>query len=80
MIASRPTQLNAMDCAVIWTAVAMAATLPTISGYRIGHWQASIPPMEPPTTHKSFLIPRWSISRFCARTMSAIVITGKFIR
>ena len=35
MIASRPTQLKAIDCAVICTAVAMAATLPSASGYQL---------------------------------------------
>ena len=36
-----------------------------------------MPPMEPPSTQNSLSIPRWSISSFCARTMSAMVITGK---
>ena len=35
------------------------------------------PPIEPPITQNSCSMPRWSISSFCARTMSRIVMTGK---
>ena len=36
-----------------------------------------MPPIEPPITQNSCSMPRWSISSFCARTMSRIVMTGK---
>ena len=36
-----------------------------------------MPPIEPPTTANRVSIPRASISMAWARTMSAMVITGK---
>ena len=36
-----------------------------------------IPPMEPPMTANSLSMPKWSMSRAWARTMSAMVMTGK---
>ena len=33
--------------------------------------------MDPPVTQNSLSMPRWSISSFWARTMSAMVMTGK---
>ena len=38
-----------------------------------------MPPIEPPTTANSLSMPRWSTSRFCARTMSWIVTGGKSV-
>jgi hypothetical protein len=36
-----------------------------------------MPPIEPPATQNNVSIPRWSISRTWARTMSPMVMTGK---
>ena len=36
-----------------------------------------MPPIDPPATHSSRSMPSESISIFCSRTMSRIVITGK---
>ena len=47
------------------------------SGWCAAHSSTCIPPIEPPTTHSSRSMPRWSISRSCARTMSPMVTTGK---
>ena len=51
----------------------------TRSGYVTAHSSACIPPIEPPDTVSNRSIPRWSISIFCSRTISAIVTWGNDI-
>jgi len=51
----------------------------TASGYATAHCSACIAPIDPPDTAKSRLIPRWSTSIFCNRTMSAMVTGGNDI-
>ena len=38
-----------------------------------------MPPIEPPMTASSFCMPKWSISLFCAFTVSPIVTVGKSV-
>src|SRR5579863_262748 len=48
----------------------------TRSGYETIHWRACIPPIDPPTTERSFSTWRRSMRCLCASTMSRIVIEG----
>ncbi len=48
-------------------------------GSSAAHSSTCIPPIEPPSTANSRAMPRWSISRFCARTMSRMVTGGKSV-
>jgi len=79
MIAWRPTSLKAIPCAESWAVVAIGMAAWTASGYAVTHSRACIPPIEPPATARSFSIPRWSTSAFCALTMSPMVMTGNSI-
>ncbi len=77
MIATRPTSLKAIPWGESFDVVAIGIDAITRSGYETAHRSACIPPIEPPVTAKSLSIPRWSIRRIWARTMSWTVIIGK---
>ena len=78
MIAWRPTSWKAMFCAEWRAAVAIGhGGEDTLADRRAAHCSTCMPPIEPPITQNSLSMPRWSISSFCARTMSATVMTGK---
>ena len=49
----------------------------TISGKLTAHSSACMPPMDPPATESSLVMPSESTSFFWSRTMSRMVITGK---
>src|SRR5579885_2423233 len=51
----------------------------TVSGYAAAHSNACIPPIDPPDTASSRVMPKESTSSFCSRTMSEIVIGGNVI-
>src|SRR5579871_4785221 len=48
----------------------------TESGKETAHSSACMPPIDPPAMLSKREMPKWSISIFCSRTMSRIVITG----
>jgi len=77
MIACRPTSWKAMFCAEWRAAEAIGTAAKTRSGKLEAHCRTCIPPMDPPMTQNNCSIPRRSIRSFWARTMSAIVMTGK---
>src|ERR1035441_1002754 len=56
--------------------VAIGMALTTDSGYAAAHSSACIPPIDPPVTDSRRWMPKESISIFCKRTMSPMVITG----
>ena len=72
-----PTSLKAICWGDEYAEVAMGIADLTISGYDIHHWRTCIPPIDPPITAKSWLIPMEFTSFFWAFTMSLMVITGK---
>src|ERR1035438_4466021 len=76
MMAWRPTSLKAICCAVGRVVVAIGMALTTDSGYAAAHSSACIPPIDPPVTESRRWMPKESISLFCKRTMSPMVITG----
>src|ERR1035441_9962523 len=76
MMACRPTSLKAICCALCRVVVATGMALTTDSGYAAAHSSACIPPIDPPVTDSRRWIPKESISIFCKRTMSPMVITG----
>ena len=79
MMACRPTSLKAICCAVCRAVAAIGIAETTASGYDTAHSSACIPPIDPPATLSSRGMPMRSISIFCSRTMSRIVITGNDI-
>src|ERR1035437_2404155 len=76
MMAWRPTSLNAICCALWRVVVAIGIALTTDSGEAAAHSSACIPPIDPPETVSRRWMPKESISIFCKRTMSPMVITG----
>ena len=76
MMAWRPTSLKAICCALWRVVQAMGMAATTRSGKATAHSSACMPPMEPPVTASSRSMPNQSISIFCRRTMSPMVITG----
>ncbi len=76
MIACLPTSLNAICCALCRHVVAIGIVQRTTSGKLTAHSSACMPPIDPPETHNNLAMPSESISIFCSRTMSRIVITG----
>ena len=78
-MACRPTSWNAMFCAEWNEAVAIGTAANTLAGNAAAHSSTCIPPIDPPMHANSRVIPRLSISRFCARTMSPIVTVGNSV-
>ena len=77
MMACRPNSWKAMFWAECRAAVAIGTEVKTRSGYETAHSSACMPPIDPPITQNSWSMPRWSSTMAWARTMSAIVMTGK---
>ena len=67
-----------MFCEECQAAVAMGTAENTRSVWLAAHSSTCMPPIEPPTTQNSWSMPRWSMRRTCALTMSPMVMTGKF--
>src|ERR1019366_3089899 len=76
MMAWRPTSLKAICCALCRVVVAIGMALTTDSGYAAAHSSACMPPIDPPETVSRRWMPKESISIFCKRTISPMVITG----
>src|ERR1017187_5310766 len=79
MMACRPTSLKAICCALCRVVAATGIALTTAPGYAAAHSSACMPPIDPPETASSRPMPNQSISSFCSRTISPIVITGNAI-
>ena len=67
-----------MFCEECQAAVAIGTAVNTRSVWLAAHSSTCMPPIEPPITQNSWSMPRWSIRRTCASTMSPMVMTGKF--
>ena len=66
-----------MFCEECQAAVAIGTAENTRSEWLAAHSSTCMPPIEPPMTQNSWSMPRWSMRRTCAFTMSPMVMTGK---
>ena len=62
-----------------YEAVAIGRAAKTACGYEAAHCSTCMPPIDPPMTANSRSIPRYSIRRFWARTMSPMVTGGNSV-
>ena len=79
MIACRPTSLNAICCALCRAVAAIGIADATESGIIHRPFECLHPAHRPAGHAEQTSMPRWSISIFCKRAMSRIVITGKLM-
>ena len=79
VIACLPNSLNAIFWAEWLDVQAIGTAVFVLSGKLLTNCKTCIPPIEPPTTEKSFLISKWSNKFTWALTISLIVITGKSV-
>ena len=75
-MACRPTSWNAIFCAECFAAAAIIIAEKTLFGNFVLHSSTCIPPIDPPMTARRDGIFNFSMSIFCALTISAIVMIG----
>ena len=79
VIACLPSSLKAIFWAEWLDVQAIGIAVLALSGKLLTNCKTYIPPIEPPTTEKSFSIPKRSNKFTWAFTMSLIVMTGKSV-